>query len=220
MSISITDLSSYIGVTPATIDRWVRQGKIPVSRRKDNYRFDIKEVEKWALRQNIKLNYPGNEQNQGNDNISVKLSAAVSNGGIYHLNQAEDKKGVIAASIKQMENIPTDFKQDLLERIMEREEAMSTGIGNGIAIPHPRDPLGYLPHPMVMVCFLNTPVDYLALDGRPVSILFFLFSTVLTVHLPLLSSLSQCLKNDQFLAILKSKPKMDVLVREIEKLEA
>ncbi len=220
MTISITDLSSYIGVTPATIERWVRQGKIPASRSKDNYRFRLQEVEKWAARQNIQLNYPGSQRKDPVDGLSLKLSAAVNHGGIYHNVQGTDKNGVLEASLERMEHIPVDFKQDLLERILEREKALSTGIGNGIAIPHPRDPLGYLAHPMVTFCFLNTPVDYKALDNHPVSMLIFLFSTSLTVHLPLLSSLSRCLKNHRFLEFLKSGSSLKELVTEIELLEA
>jgi len=220
MTISITELSSYIGVTPATIERWVRQGRIPASRSKDNFRFRIQDVEKWASRQNIQLNYPGSRRTEPVDGPSVKLSAAVKSGGIYYNVQGEDKNGVLEAGLEIMENIPADFKQDVLERILEREKALSTGIGNGIAIPHPRDPLGYLAYPMVTICFLNTPVDFHALDHQPVSMLIFLFSTSLSLHLPLLSSLSRCLKNHRFTEFLKTGPSLENLVKEIEILEA
>jgi len=220
MTISITELSSYIGVTQATIERWVRQGKIPASRSKDNYRFRIQEVEKWAAKQNIRLKYPVNPKTKPVQSPCVKLSSAVNNGGIYYNVQGKDKNGILEAGIEKIENIPVDFKQDLLERILDREKALSTGIGNGIAIPHPRDPLGYLSDSMVTFCFLNTPVDFHALDNQPVYMLIFLFSTSLKVHLPLLSSLSRCLKSPGFSEFLKSGPSLKKLVKEIEILEA
>jgi PTS system nitrogen regulatory IIA component len=43
-----------------------------------------------------------------------------------------------------------------LEKLIERERLASTGIGNGIAIPHPRDPLSQPPEtPVITTCFLE-----------------------------------------------------------------
>jgi PTS system nitrogen regulatory IIA component len=57
---------------------------------------------------------------------------------------------------------PGEVREELYEKLMERERLASTGIGNGIAIPHPREPLSKPPEtPAITTCFLekgfNTP---------------------------------------------------------------
>jgi len=133
--------------------------------------------------------------------------------------QGKDVNSVLKACLAKISRIPDDFKTELLDRLIEREKALSTGIGNMIAIPHPREQLIYLDNPMVSVCFLANPVDYKALDNQPVSILFLLLCPSLKMHLHLLSVLSFCLRDYQFLNFLKSKPDPDQLIDKIQTLQ-
>jgi PTS system nitrogen regulatory IIA component len=214
MECSALDLSKYLGVATNTIERWLRQGKLPVSKKGIKYIFRSKDLEKWASKHNITLNQldisvPEKES-------IIPLSSAVQNGGIYFDIPGNDVNSILKASIEMISDIPDDLKTDVLDRLMEREQALSTGIGNAIAIPHPREQLSYLPRPMVSVCFLANPVDYKALDNKPVSILFFLFSQSLKIHLHLLSVLSFCLRDSQFVSFLKSRPEPAQLIEKIE----
>jgi nitrogen PTS system EIIA component len=87
----------------------------------------------------------------------------------------------------------------LLEVILARESLGSTGIGDGIAIPHVRNPIVmHISRPMVTLCFLERPVDFGALDGQPVHTLFTLVSPMIRAHLHLLSHLSFALREPRF----------------------
>jgi len=216
MELSVFDLSKHLGVVPDTIERWVRQGKLPVFKKGANYWFDTKELDKWAAKHNISLNFSDSGTPQKEIEPVVSLSTAVRNGGVYFDIQGNDVNSVLKFSIEKISNISDDFKTDLLDRLIEREQALSTGIGNGIAIPHPREQLSYLKNPLIAVCFLEHPVDYKALDNRPVSVLFLILCPVLKMHLHLLSSLSFCLRDYQFTNFLKSRPNTDQLVEKIE----
>lgn len=218
MTLSINDLSSYFGVNPDTVERWVRQGRIPAFRQDGNLRFRKKDIDKWAAQQNIRLRQPGSPEPSGQDAVP-SLVQAMENGGVYQGIEGGDKSSAIAACIESMDLIPGDFKEDLLDRINEREEAMSTGIGNGIAIPHPREPLSYLSRSAIVTCFLKSPVAFSAVDGKPVHLLFFLLSTSLTHHLPMLSSLSRCLKESRFVTLLQSRPDGAALIRQMKEMD-
>lgn len=220
MELSISDLSKYLGVTVDTIERWVRQGKLPVSGKPSDYRFRKADLEKWAAIHNIRLNFSGRESIVKKNEADVFLSQAVQNGGIHFDITGNEVKGVLKSSIERIFNIPDDFKTDLFERLIERENAFSTGIGNGMAIPHPREPLNYLNRPLVAVCFLSNPVEYHAIDRLPVSVLFLILCPSLKLHLNLLSTLSFCLKNSQFVDFLNSGPEPGILIEQIEKLQA
>jgi PTS system nitrogen regulatory IIA component len=212
MTLSVFDLSTYLGVNPDTIKRWVRQGKLPVLPKGTDLRFEKKALEKWADLHNIRLNLSDKKSGEKQNQIGVTLSQALQNGGIYSDIQGNDVVTVLASCVKKIPQVPDDFKPDLLDRLVERENAFSTGVGNGMAIPHPRQQLSYLPHPMITVNFLASPVDYNALDGQPVFLLFCILCPSLQYHLHLLSALSFCLRDKDFIRFLKSRPQMDQLV--------
>jgi len=214
MECSALDLSKYLGVATSTIDRWLRQGKLPANKVGIKYVFRTKDLEKWASKHNLTLNF--SDKSVVEKEPIIPLSNAIQNGGIYFDISGNDINSVLKASIEKISDIPHDLKTDVFDRLLEREQALSTGIGNAIAIPHPREQLSYLPRPMVSVCFLSNPVDYKALDNQPVSILFFLFSQSLKIHLHLLSELSFCLRDSQFVSFLKSKPESEKLIKKIE----
>ncbi len=219
MELSVFELSKYLGVVPDTIERWVRQGKLPIFKKGIKYRFDTKELEQWAGKHNIRLNFSDKGIVEKERESIITLSKAVQNGGVYFDIQAKDVNSVLKSCLEKISNIPNDFKTDILNRLVERENALSTGIGNAIAIPHPREQLTYLPDPLVSICFLANPVDYKALDNQPVSILFFLLSSSLKMHLHLLSVLSFCLRDSSFVSFLKSRPDPVELIEKIEILQ-
>ena len=94
----------------------------------------------------------------------------------------------------------------LLQVLLAREALGTTAIGDGIAIPHVRNPiLVNLPSPAITLSFLEQPVDFGALDGKPVEIVFMLISPTVKIHLHLLSKLAYALRNDTFRAALRGQ---------------
>lgn len=219
MELSVSQLSKHLKVSPDTIERWIRQGKLPVSRQGANYRFRIKELIKWASNNHIRLDLSTKKVHQKNESSIISLSSAVQNGGIYFDVQGNDVNTILESAITKMTGIPDEHKPELLEQLIDRENALSTGIGNGFAIPHSRQQLDYLDNPMVSICFLSKPVDYKALDNKTVSILFFIFCPILKMHLHLLSAISFCLKDSSFVDFIKSRPAPDELIAKIEVLQ-
>ena len=219
MELSVFDLSKYLGVVPDTIERWVRQGKLPVSQKGAKYKFQQVELEKWAVKHNISMNSLDKKISEKEKESVIPLSVAVQNGGVYVDVPGNNVNSVLTAAIEKFTNIPEDTRAQLLERLIERESALSTGIGKGIAIPHPREQLTDIPCPMVCICFLEHPVDYKAIDNQPESVLFFLLCPSLKLHLHLLSALSFCLRDGQFTSFLKSKPDPIQLIEKIETLQ-
>jgi mannitol/fructose-specific phosphotransferase system IIA component (Ntr-type) len=61
---------------------------------------------------------------------------------------------------------------DILHAVREREDCQSTGFGHGVAIPHARTPS--LPGLMLVAGQTSSPIDYGALDGKPVRLFFLL----------------------------------------------
>jgi PTS system nitrogen regulatory IIA component len=103
--------------------------------------------------------------------------------------------------------LPGSLKEDLYCRLLEREHLTSTGIGKGVAIPHPHDPMqDTLANAIISTCFLEKPIDFNAVDGKPVFVMFILLSPSKKTHLHLLSRLSFCIRDNAFVAFLKTSP--------------
>jgi mannitol/fructose-specific phosphotransferase system IIA component (Ntr-type) len=86
---------------------------------------------------------------------------------------------------------------ELFQRLWEREQLGSTGIGSGIAIPHCKLP--GLAQGIVAVGLAAAGVDFGAADGRPVKVLFLVVSPsgAPAEHLQVLAAISRWLRADQ-----------------------
>ncbi len=105
--------------------------------------------------------------------------------------------------------------------VLEAREAMgSTGIGDGIAIPHVRNPiLLHVEQPFVTLALLPEPVDFDAIDGKPVHALFFVVSPSVPVHLRILAQLGFVLRDDVLRKLLADRAPTDDIIGRIEMLE-
>ena len=66
-------------------------------------------------------------------------------------------------------NLP---EQEIASELLKREGLGSTGMGNGVAIPHAR--FAAIAKPFGMIARLKQPIDFEAIDGQPVDIVFLL----------------------------------------------
>ncbi|MEQ4538314.1 MAG: PTS IIA-like nitrogen regulatory protein PtsN [Billgrantia sp.] len=88
------------------------------------------------------------------------------------------------------QNIPSLDSQEVFGRLIGRERLGSTGIGNGVAIPHARSP--HCHSPVAAFLKLAEPIDFDAIDGEPVDLVFVLLvpEEADDTHLSLLSQVA------------------------------
>jgi mannitol/fructose-specific phosphotransferase system IIA component (Ntr-type) len=83
----------------------------------------------------------------------------------------------------------------IFQALLERERLHTTGIGDGIALPHTRSPLGSLiPRSILVFGRHAAGIPYSAIDGKPVRLFFLLAAPNLTEHLHILARLSRLLR--------------------------
>lgn len=106
--------------------------------------------------------------------------------------QATSKKRILELLCEKAAESYTDLNTySLLESLMAREKMGSTGIGNGIAIPHGRLTDGG--KVVVVIATTESPIDFDAIDNRPVDIFIALFvpEENCQQHLSTLQSIAQ-----------------------------
>ncbi len=222
MQLLLSELAKSLNMNPDIVERWIRQGRIPVKQRHNTCIFVPETLEKWAAAHNVNLNMPGSRETLRIEEKPQSLLTAIEQGGIYYDLPGKMAAEVLREAAQRMDAIKSRQLKDLLyERLMDREQMMSTGIGNGVAVPHPRAPIiddGV--NAQIATCFLEAPVDFHAVDKKPVFIMFVLVAPTAKQHLYLLSRISFCLRDDSFMQLLKTVPDRDVLLREIAGLES
>ncbi len=89
-----------------------------------------------------------------------------------------------------------DDPEEVLRAVREREAVLSTGIGNGVAIPHGKS--AAVPALCMAAGRTAQPVEFDALDGRPVSLFFLLVGpeTAAGPHIKALSRISRLVRKD------------------------
>ncbi|HEV2079140.1 MAG TPA: PTS sugar transporter subunit IIA [Allosphingosinicella sp.] len=111
----------------------------------------------------------------------------------------------------------------ILASLNEREKLGSTGFGSGVAIPHGK--LDELPHVLGYFARLTAPIDFQAVDGLPVDLVFMLLSPTDAGadHLKALAGVSRLLRDRQMAAKLRgarSNDAMFALLAGVEALDA
>ncbi len=98
---------------------------------------------------------------------------------------------------------------DILNKIIERENLGSTGVGNGIAVPHTKHTS--FDRPILTVARSPKGVSFGALDGEPVHLFFMLLSPDknATDHLKALTFISTALRDEFFCKFLKNAKSID-----------
>jgi mannitol/fructose-specific phosphotransferase system IIA component (Ntr-type) len=111
-------------------------------------------------------------------------------------------------------------QDDILRAVREREAVLSTGIGYGVAIPHGKSAV--VPELRMAAGRTGGPVDFDALDGRPVSLFFLLVGpeSAAGPHIKALSRISRIVRRDDVRERLIAATDRVAFMRALEDAEA
>ncbi len=113
-----------------------------------------------------------------------------------------------------------DSKKTLLKALQEREQLCSTGIGDGIALPHCRNALvGLVDHPVLIFGRHASGIAFGSVDGNPARLFFLLVAPTVNQHLQILARLSRILRNPRLRKGLLTADKAEKIIRLIEDAE-
>jgi len=219
MQLTARDAARLLGVSEASLYRWLRSGELAATKVNDQYRLNRIDLLEFAAGRNMDISadlLAEMEQPQ-----LPSLAEAIRVGGVHRGISGKDKASILKAVVERLP-LPRRSDRDLLHRVLLAREALgSTGFGNGIAIPHARNPIVLrIPHPAVAVCYLEPPADFEALDGKDVHTLVTVVSPSTRTHLHLLAVIAASLRDPAVLAHLEARAGVDEIVPEIERVEA
>lgn len=233
MDLKIEDVAKLLNVSATTIRRWLLDGKIPAYRLNHQYRFSKTEIEDWVLSHKLSTGQvsPYNAQSKGVAQQDVQHLAC---GGSqqFSLYRALNRGGVLSHSAKSTKEdtirhatgvIAKQLSLDteaLTELLLDRERTQATSLGNGIGIPHTRDFFLKNNQDSVSLVILDKPIEYGALDRKPVHSLFFLLASNNKKHLHLLAKIAHLSSLPATLELLKKKPTKEEFLKYVKDWES
>ncbi len=129
----------------------------------------------------------------------MKLSELLNEDRILFDVKFENKENAITEMVNSLSGDPLiKDLEEVKQAVLEREKIMSTGVGNGFAIPHAKTKGadGFI----AILAKLSEPIDFDSHDGKPVNIIFMLIGkeTMVSEHIKMLSRISRLMNNDEF----------------------
>jgi len=129
----------------------------------------------------------------------MRLSEILAIDNIIPELKAKDKKGVLGELAEVIANYDANIDKGMLVKVLiEREHLGSTGIGDGVAIPHGK--LDSVKQPIVSFGRSKKGLDFDSMDGQPAFLFFLLLAPENSsgVHLQVLTKIARILKSSTF----------------------
>lgn len=219
MFLKIAELAKSADVDEKTVIDWIKNKGLPAHKQDDRYQINRVDLLEWATNNGITL--PPELFTTSDENPDRPLvSEALFNGGIFYDLPGDTPEDALHEVVYRLKLPPSLDPEFLLQTLLAREALGSTAFGNGIAIPHVRNPiLGQTSESSISLCFLKNPIDFDAIDGMPVTILFTLVTPNVKAHLNLLAKLAFLLHDSGFKELLHRPGSESEIMKSIRTLE-
>ena len=218
MQLTVRDAARLLAVSEQVLERWVRRGELPAQLVDDRYRFNRVELLEWAAQRKMPVSAEILEEPGLAQRALPPLSQAVRAGGIHRGLPAGGREDLLRAMIERLPAPPGLDREFLYQMVLAREHLGSTSLGNGVAIPHPREPIVLrVDQPAVAIYFPDAPVDFGS--GPAIHTLCLLVSPSTRSHLHALASLATALRDPDVAARLAARAPDAEILAAIERVE-
>ena len=222
MQLSLREAAAYLNVSEGTVRRWISSRGLPAHRAHERLHCNAIELWEWALENGVPVSKSLLDRARRTaDEGPPPLSNLLERGGCFR-DVAEQSKLLVLREIVQVLPLPDDVDREFLATVLEAREAMgSTGIGDGIAIPHVRNPiLLHVEEPFVSLFLLRHPIDFDAVDSEPVYALFVVVSSNIPMHLRILAQLGFVLRDETLRRLLRERSAIGPILERVRFLES
>lgn len=203
MDLNTKDISHLLMIPEKEVQQLVKKKEIPFQSLQDNVVFNKHQIIEWALGRNLPINVSGHHKLK---EYHIDTLGNLLNKDSFHYNCQLTENAYIEQIVSQI-NFEKNVDSEIIVQLLKsRESMMSTAIGNGISLPHPRVPLMVGRNkPLINFFFANRPLDLKSIDGKPVHTLILLISQTIKQHLSLIAHLSFLLSKETFRFALENR---------------
>lgn len=141
----------------------------------------------------------------------MALSDLIPHAGVSIDLGASSRKQALQAMSELAADLTGQAARTIFDAVLQRERLGSTGVGQGVAIPHAR--LSGMNEVVGVFARLRTPVDFESIDGRPADLIFMLLAPedAGAEHLKALARVSRLLRREDVRQRLRAAPNTDAV---------
>jgi nitrogen PTS system EIIA component len=202
---TLAEVAEYLQLAERTVLRMAQRGDIPAAKVASQWRFMRSLIREWLVGQ--MQSFPDPEIIPPADlNDPLLPLREILNPELMTFDLAPGpKESILRQLLAPL--LKSGFAKDtnlLLGGLLDRERMLTTAVGHGIAIPHPRRLIsGMFPEPAVALGICPKGTDFGAIDDRLVHIFFLVCATREEIHLRLMANISLLARRDGVVAKLR-----------------
>jgi nitrogen PTS system EIIA component len=217
LDLRIKDIAQLLLLSEKDIQKLIKSKGIPHQIIQERVIFNKEKIIEWALDRNLPLNLSGNSHFQ-EYHIGSLLPLLTEESVFYNCEFTVD--GYIEQMTKLASLDPSVDREVVIQLLKSREQLMTTAIGNGVSLPHPRIPLVIgRDKPLIHFFFPARLLELNSLDGKPVHTLILIISQTIKQHLSLLAHISLLLSKKEIQQALEQRMPYPQLISIIEQFE-
>ncbi|MBN1525732.1 MAG: PTS sugar transporter subunit IIA [Spirochaetales bacterium] len=189
---TLAEVASYLKLSEKTVLKMVRNHEIPCAKVANQWRFLKTMLDDWLIAK-MKV-IPQNDLSRLIEMESeyIPLSRLFDEQLIMFDIAQKSKRDVLQELVllAKANNLIAD-EGPVLEKLIEREQLMSTAVGHGIALPHLRKPDSKLVYgPKIIIGISREGIEFGSLDKKPTHLVFLILTDSETVHIRVMAKLA------------------------------
>ena len=211
---TLDEMAEYLRIAKRSLLRMVQRGDIPATKVASQWRFMRTVVDDWLIARMKALPDQELEKLILSEKLPVPLSALI-RPELVRLDIEDIGMERILELLTEplVEQKLLQDPRDFVEKLIEREEMVSTAIFPGIAIPHARKPEECpVAEPRIVVGVSRGGVDFNSLDGQPTHLFCLICANQVILHLKTIAELALIFRRPQLVDKLKDAETPDRVV--------
>ncbi|MBN1962824.1 MAG: PTS sugar transporter subunit IIA [Deltaproteobacteria bacterium] len=222
MHLSVLEAAHVLKIPENHVYRLIEEGQLPCYWVNDQARLNRTELLEWATARRMFISTElFNDSDKQTQQLPM-LTDALMLGGIHYQITGSDRESVLHSVVSILQ-LPEDVDREmLLQILLARESAGSTAVGDGIAIPHVRQPIAVNGDGLtsMALCFLASPIQMGNKPVEKVHTLFVMVTPNVRRHLQLLARLATALRDEQFKACVLARHDPQSILQHTRRLDA
>ncbi len=196
--LTLSEIASYLKVSDKTILRMAQSGEIPSAKVSGQWRFLRSFINDWLETKMYLASTESLQRVVNTVEVVIPLSRLVSPERVLMDIQPGPKEEILRRLVRPLgEGGVVPDVDDYYERLLQREEMVSTALGRGIAFPHVRHPdQAPAQSPTIVLGICRPGTDFDSLDGNPTHVFALCCSSSEAMHLRLLAKVTLLLRSD------------------------
>jgi len=219
---TLNELAQYLKISDKSLLKMVNNQEIPGMKVGNQWRFQKVVIDDWLTSRSRTVKDETISDIIKKTDVFIPFSRLLYPGKVVLDIKPGTKEEVLRQLVKPLisERIVGDI-DGFIVKLLEREKLVSTALGRGVAVPHPRHPEEiYATRSAMVFGRCREGVDFESPDGKPVFLFFLVCATGEVVHLRIISRLAWMLRDVKFLDQLMLAPTSDEILSLIVKKES